>query len=85
MRKVERPETPIKQLDPPFISSQRSAVSKEGEVGKPRQRNKGGPGITMDKQGNFVTGREEEFLRSFREQDIEKDAVEKGQRTYVFA
>ena len=34
----------------------------------------------MDKQGHRLTGREEEFLRSFREGDLEKDAAEDAPR-----
>ena len=34
----------------------------------------------MDRQGNIITGREEEFLRSFQEQDLEKDEAEEAPR-----
>ena len=30
----------------------------------------------MDKQGNILTGKEDEFLRSFREEGLEKDEEE---------
>ena len=34
----------------------------------------------MDKQGNILTGREEEFLRSFQEEALGKDEAEEAPR-----